>query len=157
MRSIDVARLVAPLLLAASAAFAADKEADYGRDLISVVTTQRHDALASANCVVWANAEGLGVGPADLEGLHGLAMAINPKPLPSETGVPATTVAAALPSLKSQFPKAPPWLFATVEKNAAAIEAACVQGHDEPFTIHKITAADRRPPSPDFHPAPACG
>lgn len=152
MRLIEVVRIAAPLLLVASAAAAADRssggEGDYGRDLISVVTTQRHDAVASANCVVWANAEGLGVGPADLGGLHGLAMAINPKPLASETGVEPSTVATALPGLKREYPKAPPWLFAALEKNAAAIEAACVQGHEEPFTIRRLTAADKRAAKP---------
>ena len=154
MIRIDIARVAAPLLLVAGAAFAADKpgagrsDGDYGRNLISVVTTQRHDALQSANCVVWANAEGLGVGPTELGGLHGLAMTINPKPLATEAGVPATTVASALPGLKAQFPKAPPWLFATLEKHAAAADAACLEDHEEPFTIHKITAADRRSSKP---------
>lgn len=147
MKPMDRAWIAAPLLLAASAAFAADKpargEADYLRDVISVATSQRHDPAPSANCTVWANAEGFGVGPEQLGGLHGLVMIINPKPLPSETGLQPSTFASALPALKAQFPKAPAWLFATLEKQGPAIDAACVQDHEDPVPIHRITAADR--------------
>jgi len=139
--------LAAPLALLASAqALAAAKKPapqdDYGRNLISVAAAGLNETSAqTADCVVWANAEGLGVGPAQLGGLHGLQMHINLKPLPGEAG--PTSFAAGLARLKAEQPGAPAWLVATIEKNRAAIEAACAEDHPEPMKVYSITAKDR--------------
>lgn len=140
--------LAAPLALFAGVqALAAAKKTpaaaqDYGRNLISVATPGRHAPSAqTADCVVWANAEGLGVGPAQLGGLHGLAMHINEKPLPGEAG--PTSFASGLARLKAEQPTAPAWLLATLEKNRAAIEAACAEDHPDPVKVYAITAKDR--------------
>jgi hypothetical protein len=128
----------------ASDAFAADRgknkaPPDYGQDLISVATEQ-HGAVPTGNCVVWANAEGLGVGRAQLGAYHGVSMNIDLKPLGND-GAP-TPFAVGIAALRRQFPTAPEWLVKTIEKNQAAIERACVEDHDTRVTIHKITAAD---------------
>jgi hypothetical protein len=130
----------------AAPALAAQDPADklppgYGQNLISAATGQ-HRTVPTGNCIVWANAEGLGVGPAQLGGLHGLTMNIDLKPIGKDVPQPVT-FAAGLADLKARFPTAPDWLVKTLEKNQAAIEAACVQDHDDPVVIHKITAADR--------------
>jgi hypothetical protein len=130
----------------AAGAFAADRgkaktPPDYGQDLISVATDQ-HGAVPTGNCVVWANAEGLGVGPGQLGAFHGVSMNINLKPL-GKDGAP-TPFAVGIAALRRQFPTAPDWLVKAIEKNQAAIEQACVEDHDTPVTIHKITAADER-------------
>jgi hypothetical protein len=141
----------APLLLVAAASYGQSKPAhrhepatsEYGRDVITVVTNGRHGPAPTANCVVWANAEDLGLGPAQLGGLHGVNMNINPHPLPNESGSP-TSFASGLAELKSRIPTTPRWLLTTLEKNAARIEAACSQDHPTPFEIHRITRADQR-------------
>ena len=97
---------VASVALAAGDAAAA-VDSDYDRDVISVVTLVRHAAYPSATCLVWANAEGLGVGPAQLDGYHGLSFNINPQPLPNEAAKLPTTFAQGLADLKARFPKAP--------------------------------------------------
>jgi hypothetical protein len=140
--------LAAPLALLAVAASAAPAKkvagqaaADYGGNLISVTTPDRASAFAPTNdCTVWINAEGLGAGPAQLGGLHGMAMHINEAP---RAGEPATPFAVGLASLKAAYPNAPAWVFATVEKNRAAIQAGCAADHPEPFKVRSITAADR--------------
>ena len=128
--------------MAQSAATAAAPSADYDQNLISVATIGRHSSFPTANCIVWANAEGFGVGPAQLGGYHGLTMNINPKPMAAETAKP-TTFEAGLADMKAKFPTAPAWLVATVEKNRAAIEAGCAGDHETPFKVHTITAKDR--------------
>lgn len=112
---------------------------DYGQDLISVATEQ-HEAVPTGNCIVWANAEGLGVGPAQLGGYHGISMNIDLKPLGKDG--PPTSFAAGLAGLRRRSPTAPDWLVKAIEKNQAAIEKACVEDHDAPMTIQKLTAAD---------------
>lgn len=116
----------------------------YGRDLISVTANGRHGTPASATCVVWANAEGLGVGPEQLNGLHGISFNINPKPLPGEIDSKATTTADGLKAVRAQTPPPPAWLTAAIEKNAAKIDAACSEEHAEPMTIAKLTARDKK-------------
>jgi hypothetical protein len=130
--------------LLASATLAADRrpaKPDYGQDLISVVTGQQ-EPVPTGNCLVWANAEGLGVGPAELGGYHGLSMNINLKPI-GKDGPRPTPFAEGLALLRARYPSAPAWLVKTIEANQSAIEAACAEEHDEPFTVHKITAGDR--------------
>jgi hypothetical protein len=138
--------LILGLILSAAAAHAAERggkaEPEYGRDLLSVVTGQ-HEPFPTGNCIVWANAEGPGVGPAQLGGYHGVTMNIDLKPMGKDSPQPRT-FAAGLAELKARYPGAPPWLVMTIEKNQAAIEAACSGDHETPFTIHKIAAADRR-------------
>jgi hypothetical protein len=126
---------------AAAAKPAAEAALEYGRDLISVVTG-RQARTPTGNCLVWANAEGLGVGPAQLGGMHGVSMNINPKPLPGD-GMPPTSFDAGLAELKASFPTTPAWIVETLQKNRAAIEAACGEDHETPFKVHAITAADR--------------
>jgi hypothetical protein len=130
--------VMAPLMVA-GAAFGQD--IDVGRNLISVVTSTRHMPVPTARCLVWADAEDFGVGPDQLDGLHGVTMYIEPKPLPSENAQP-TTFEAGLASLKATYPKTPAWLVKTLEKNKAAIEAACQKDYDMPFKIYAITQKD---------------
>jgi hypothetical protein len=128
----------------ASASLAAERHTakpDYGQDLISVVTGQQ-ESVPTGNCLVWANAEGLGVDPAQLGGYHGVSMNINLKPI-GKDGPRPTPFAAGLATLRARYPTAPAWLVRTIEANQAAIEAACAEEHDDPFTAHKITAGDR--------------
>lgn len=146
-----VALAAAPLLLLAGASHGQPKPthrrekvaSEYGRDVITVATSGRHGLSPTANCVVWANAEDLGLGPAELGGLHGVNMNINPHPLASES-TPPTSFASGLAELKSRVPTTPQWLLKTLEKHAARIEAACLQDHPTPFEIHRITRADQR-------------
>lgn len=135
----------AALALAAGSAKAAASAAasDYARDVISVVTLSRHSAFPSATCLVWANAEGLGVGPAQLGGMHGLSFNINPQPMPQEAAKQPTTFAQGLAALKAQFPTAPAWLVSAVEKRQAQIEAACLKDQPTPFTVYKLTKKDQ--------------
>ena len=130
------------LAFVAASALAAPKaaESDYGRNLISVSTPGRHAVAATGDCTVWVNAEGLGVGPAQLEGLHGLVLHLNTAPMAGER---AASFAAGLAEMKAAFPKAPAWLVTTVEKNRAAIEARCAEDHPDPVTITAIRAADK--------------
>jgi hypothetical protein len=136
---------IAPLALAAAPAFAQhDAASPYDRDVISVVTLGRHSTFPTASCLVWANAEGLGVGPAQLHGYHGVSMQINIHPMSAETNQHPTTFANGLSALKSEFPDAPAWIVAALEKNRDKIEAGCAEDHTEPYIIHKITRADQR-------------
>jgi hypothetical protein len=138
---VAAAALAGGIAQAAPAKKAAAEPPPYGRDLISVATPGRQAAPAPSNdCVVWANAEGLGVGPAQLGGLHGVVMHLNEAPLSSET---ATTFAAGLAELKATYPTAPAWLVGALEKNKAAIQNGCAADHPEPFVVKKLTAADR--------------
>lgn len=137
---------LAAFLLAASQASAAPAKADsspYARDVITVATIGRHADFPTANCTVWINAEGLGVGPAQLDGLHGLVLNMNPKPLEKETS-PPSTFDQGLADTKARYPKAPAWMLNTLAKNKAAIEAACLQDHPEPFKVHTVTTADKQ-------------
>ena len=140
---IVVASLAAAAALAASPSGAAPKPtaeaSEYGRDLISVITAGRHAAFPTATCIVWANAEGLGVGVAQLGGYHGVNLNLNEHPL---AGEPATTFAQAMAEAKAKYPTAPPWLLKTLEKHQAAIEAACQQDHADPFKIYAIGKKD---------------
>jgi len=143
IRNLGLALVAAPLLLAANpGSAAAPATSEYARDVISVSQLQLHGAFATANCMVWTNAEDLGVGPAQLGGMHGLNMNFNPKPLPGETAKP-TPFDAGFAEMKGRFPTAPEWLLKTIEKNKSAIEAACAQGHETPFKVYTITARDK--------------
>jgi hypothetical protein len=140
--AICILALIGPGL--AVPAFAAErggaKEApDYGQDLISVVTEQQ-ESIPTGNCIVWANAEGLGVGRTQLGGYHGVSMNIDLKPLGKDG--PPTPFAVGLAALRRQFPTAPDWLVKAIEKNQPAIEKACVQDQETPVTIYKLTTAD---------------
>ena len=139
-RTITIS-LVAAMALAAGAAGAAPRKhvspkaaaaaeaPEYGRDLISVTSNGRTGTPASATCVVWANAEGLGVGPDQLGGLHGISFNINPKPLAAEVDVKPTTTTDGLKFVRAQTPPPPAWLTAAIEKNASKIDAACSEEH----------------------------
>ena len=140
IRLIPVCALASLLLTANSAAVAGDTP--YDKNLISVATISRHSHFPSANCLVWANAEDLGVGPAQLGGLHGLTMNINLQPLANEAPVKPTTFEAGFAAMKSEFPTAPAWLLKTIQQNRAAIEKACAQDHETPFTVYTITSRD---------------
>jgi hypothetical protein len=134
-------------LAAAGPALAAPKAApasDYERDLISVVTPGRHSDFPTANCYVWVNAEGLGVGPAQLNGFHGVSLNINLQPLPNESSKQPTSFATGMAELKAKYPTAPAWMIKTVENNQAAIEAACAQDHPTPFKVYGVTARDKQ-------------
>ena len=151
-RTVRIAAVAALATLAAGAAFAQGKRAPraaaadapaYARDVISVASNGRHGAPASATCVVWANAEGLGVGPEQLSGLHGLSFNINPKPLAGEVDAKPSTTADGLKSIRAQTPPPPAWLTAAIEKNAAKIDAACGEEHTDPTVIVKLTKKDK--------------
>jgi hypothetical protein len=114
---------------------------DYAHDAITAIARGRHASFPSANCVVWANAEELGVGPAQLDGYHGLAMNINLHPLPGDGG--ATTFLVGMENLKRGFPTAPQWMISALERNRAAIEAACAKDSDTPILISRLSAKDR--------------
>jgi hypothetical protein len=142
-RLLKIVWAVGSLIAAAGPALAAaEADTPYQRNVISVATVSRHGALATANCLVWVNAEGLGVGPAQLDGFHGLSMNINPKPLPTETAQRPTTFETGFADMKARFPTAPAWLLATVQKHHAAIETACEGDHETPFKVYTITAKD---------------
>lgn len=130
------------LVFVAASALAAPKaaEGDYGRDLISVATPGRHAVDATGDCTVWVNAEGLGVGPAQLEGMHGLVLHMNATPM---TGEKATSFDAGLAEMKAAYPKAPAWIVASVVKHRAAIEARCAEDHPDPVKIVALRAADK--------------
>ena len=115
----------------------------YLRDVISVTSNGRHGTPASATCVVWANAEGLGVGPDQLNGFHGVSFNINPKPLPGEVDSKASTTTDGLKAVRAQTPPPPAWMTAAIEKNAGKIDAACSQEQVEPLVITKLTAKDK--------------
>ena len=144
MHKLVIGLAAAAMAVTAASAAPAKKTgeaiAPYGRDLISVATPGRHANAPTNDCLVWANAEGLGVGPAQLGGLHGIAMHVNEQPLPGE-GV--TSFAAALAGLKTEYPNAPAWLVAAIEKNRAAIQARCAEDHPEPVKVYTLRAADR--------------
>lgn len=148
-RRLMGALTLAAILVTAASAFAAppggevDPTTEYTHDAITVATPGRHAVFQTATCLVWANAEGLGMGPAELDGMHGVSMLINPHPLAGETGVP-TSFAAGLAEMKARFPEAPAWIWTTIEKNRDAIEAACGQDHEAPLKVHTITARDRQ-------------
>jgi len=148
-RFLIVTTVSAMLALAAAAGpvAAAPKAAaasDYERDLISVVTLGRRSDFPSANCYVWVNAEGLGVGPPQLGGFHGVSLNINEHPLANESAKVPTIFAMGLAELKAKYPTAPAWLVKTVEKNQAGIEAACAQDHPTPFKVYGVTARDKQ-------------
>ena len=139
---VTLAIIAAAGVAVASTAGAKPEDDDIGRDLISIATPGRHATIAkTADCIVWANAEGLGVGPAQLGGLHGIVMHINPRPLP-EDGAPVS-FAAGLARLKAEHPTAPAWMVALLQKNQAVIEARCAEDHPDPLKIYSIKARDR--------------
>ena len=153
-RTISIS-LVSALVLTAGAATAQARRAprmakaaaaeapSYGRDVISVTSNGRSGTPASATCVVWANAEGLGVGPDQLNGLHGISFNINPKPLPGEVDSKASTTADGLKAVRAQTPPPPAWLTGALEKNAGRIDAACSEEHVDPMVVVKLTARDK--------------
>ena len=115
---------------------------DYARDQIVVSTEGRSRTLnPTATCLVWADAEGLGVGPAQLGGLHGVSLTLVVRPLPGES---AKTFAQSLAEAKTAYPTAPDWLMRTLAAQQAAIETACGEDHPDPFPVHRITRADMR-------------
>lgn len=138
--------LAATSLSLAAAPALAQHEAlsEYARDVISVATLSRHSAVPTASCLVWANAEGLGVGPAQLHGYHGVSMQINPHPMATESNQHPTTFSDGMTELKSQSPDVPTWIITTLEKNRLKIETGCAGDHAEPYVIHKMTRADQR-------------
>ena len=148
--SVSAVLILALAAGSAAPAFAAKPRAkaaaasDYDRDLISVVTLGRHSDFPTANCYVWVNAEGQGVGPAQLDGFHGVNLNINLHPLANESAKQPTTFEMGLAALKAKYPTAPAWLVKTVEKNRPAIEAACSQDHPTPFKVYGITARDKQ-------------
>ena len=115
---------------------------DYAQDQI-VVSTEGRSRLQNptATCLVWANAEGFGVGPAQLGGLHGVTLTLVVHPLAGET---PRTFAQALSAAKVSYPGAPDWLMRTLAANQPGIEAACGEDHAEPYAVHRITRADTR-------------
>ncbi len=142
-RVLILASAVAPFMFAAGVAIAAPAS-EYERDLISVITMGRHSTFPTANCVVWANAEDVGVGPTELNGYHGVTMNINLQPLPNELAKQPTPFSAGLAELKARYPTTPAWLVKTIEKNQSAIETACAQDHETPFKVYTITSRDRQ-------------
>lgn len=126
----------------AKADAAASGGSDYARDQITVSTEGRsRPLLPTATCLVWTNAEGLGVGPAQLGGLHGVTLTLVVRPLPGES--PKTFV-QGLAEAKSAYPNAPDWLMRTLAARQAAIETACGEDHPDPFRVYGITRADMR-------------
>jgi hypothetical protein len=116
---------------------------DYDRDVITVVTLARHSAYPSATCMVWANAEGLGVGPAQLNGFHGLTFNINVTPMPNEASKVPTTFAQGIAAMKAQYPSAPAWMVSALEKHRTQIEAACAKDQPTPFKVYPLTKKDQ--------------
>ena len=145
-RSIGASALAATLAMAMAAQAAAKDPADatteYAHDAITVATPGRHAQVPTATCLVWANAEGLGMGPADLDGLHGVTLQINLHPLPTD-GQP-TSFAAGLAEAKARYPKAPAWIWTAIEKSRAAVEAGCAEDHEQPLKIRALSAKDRQ-------------
>ncbi len=130
--------------LAAGTAQAAPPPAsDYDRDVITVVTLSRHSAYPSATCMVWENAEGLGVGPAQLGGYHGVTFNINVTPMPTEASKVPTTFAQGIAAMKVQFATTPAWMVSTLEKHRTAIEAACAKDQPTPFKVYPLTKKDQ--------------
>ena|SRR5579871_1062289 len=120
----------------------ASTELSYARNVISVSVNGRHGNPATGNCLVWANAEGLGVGPNELGGYHGVNMNINVAPLPNENPN-GTSFELGIKGLMAQYPTTPAWLLNTIQKNRAAIEAACRVDHSNPVVIYSITEKDK--------------
>ena len=141
MRKLKMALMLA--LAAGSAAAAPPPASDYDRDVITVVTLSRHSAFPSATCMVWANAEGLGVGPAQLNGFHGLTFNINLTPLPDEAAKVPTTFAQGIAAMKAQYPTAPAWMVSALERHRAQIEAACAKDQPTPFKVYTLTKKDQ--------------
>ncbi|MGZ3375852.1 MAG: hypothetical protein ACXU8S_04580 [Phenylobacterium sp.] len=133
----------AGLMASGSARAAPPPASDYDRDVITVVTLSRHSAFPSATCMVWANAEDLGVGPAQLNGFHGLSFNINLTPLPDEASKVPTTFAQGIAAMKAQYPTAPAWMVSALEKHRAQIEAACAKDQPTPFKVYALTKKDQ--------------
>lgn len=127
----------------ASAQAAPAPASDYDRDVITVVTLARHTAYPSATCMVWANAEGLGVGPAQLNGYHGVTFNINLTPMPNEAAKVPTTFAMGMTAMKAQFPTTPAWMVSALEKHRPQIEAACAKDQPTPFKVYNLTKKDQ--------------
>lgn len=121
----------------------AASEFGLARDVISVAVAGRHGSPATGNCLVWASAEGLGVGPNELGGYHGVNMNINLAPLPNENPK-GTSFELGIKSLAAEYPTTPAWLLNTIQKNHTAIEAACRVDRLEPFVVYSITEKDKR-------------
>lgn len=116
---------------------AAGDRPEFAVDAITVATPERDAYVPNRLCVVWADAEGLGVGPAQLGGLHGLSLTIDPS---TPNG---TTLEQALTAAKTAYPGAPDWFLGTVRGRAAVIAQACGGAHAEPVVIARLTARDR--------------
>jgi hypothetical protein len=142
---LKLALLVGAGLVAFGSANAAPAPAasDYDRDAITVVTLARHSAYPSATCLVWENAEGLGVGPAQLNGFHGVTFNINLTPMPAEASKVPTTFEQGIAAMKAQYPTAPAWMVSTLEKHRAQIEAACAKDQPTPFKVYGVSKKDQ--------------
>jgi len=130
-------------LVAGAAQAAPAPASDYDRDAITVVTLVRHAAYPSATCMVWENAEGLGVGPAQLNGFHGVSFNINLTPLPNEAAKQPTTFAQGLAAMKAQYPTTPAWMVSTLQRHQAQIEAACAKDQPTPFKVYTLSKKDQ--------------
>lgn len=115
-----------------------DATPEFAVNAVTVATPGRDDTPPSTLCVVWADAEGLGVGPAQLNDLHGLSLTLNLAP----TG--GTTLEQALAAAKATYPSVPDWLLVAVRSRAGDIAKACAATHAEPVLVTKLTASDRR-------------
>ena len=111
---------------------------EFAVNAVTVATPGRDGTPPSTVCVVWADAEGLGVGPAQLNDLHGLSLTLNLAP----TG--GTTLEQALTAAKATYPNIPDWLFGAVRRRAGDIAKACAATHAEPVLVTRLTPSDRR-------------
>jgi hypothetical protein len=119
----------------------AEAQSGYATDAITAIAPSRHATFPTATCTVWANAEGLGVGPAQLNGFHGLSLSINPHPLPTDGG--PITLDTAVGVMKASLPGAPAWMVKAIENHRAAIDAACAKDSETPILIYRLTDKDR--------------
>lgn len=115
-----------------------DTPPEFAVNAVTVATPGRDDTPPSTLCVVWADAEGLGVGPAQLKDLHGLSLTLNLAP------AGGTTLEQALAAAKAAYPGVPDWLLEAVRGRAGLIAKACAATHIEPVLIAKLTDSDRR-------------
>lgn len=118
---------------------AAGDAPEYAVDAITVATPGRDATPPSTLCIVWADAESLGVGPAQLGGLHGLSLTLD------LSGPSGTTLDQALAAAKTAFPSAPEWLLSAVRAQGGPIARACGGAHADPVLITKLTSKSRAP------------
>jgi hypothetical protein len=138
-RSLQLGACSAAIVLGFGAA--AWAQGDYAHDAITAIAPNRHGSPPTGSCTVWANAEGLGVGAAQLDGMHGVTVSINPHPAPGESS--PLSFATGLEVAKKEQPKAPAWMFAAIQKSRAAIEAACGKDSATPILVRRLTTKDK--------------